>query len=150
MRVLLDEHLPRDLVPVLAGHEVVTVQGLGWAGLKNGDLLRQAAGHIDAFITMDSNLQLQQRLEGLAFGVVVIHVRSNRVAELLPVMDLVLAVLTDLAPGTLRTSVPNSRLLPTAAAEAESKVLKQVAHVVTRARHVRACRGVVARLPRCL
>jgi len=33
---LLGEELPRDLVPGLAGHEVVTVQGLGWPGLTNG------------------------------------------------------------------------------------------------------------------
>jgi hypothetical protein len=30
---------------------------------------------------MDSNLQFQQRLEGLPFGVIVIHARSNRMAE---------------------------------------------------------------------
>ena len=102
MRVLLDENLPRDLVSVLAEHEVVTVQGLGWSGLKNGDLLRRAAGHIDAFITMDSNLQFQQRVEGLPFGVVIIHARSNRMADLLPIIDSMLVAITELIPGTVR------------------------------------------------
>ena len=102
MRVLLDENLPRDLTQVLVGHEVVTVQGLGWAGLKNGELLRRAAGQFDAFITMDSNLQFQQRLEGLTFAIVVIHARSNRVADLVPIADLVLTALADLRPGTVR------------------------------------------------
>jgi len=102
VRVLLDENLPHGVVPAIAGHEVVTVQGLGWAGLKNGDLLQKAQGHIEAFITMDANLEFQQRLTGLPFGVVVIHARSNRVADLLPVMPLVLAALQDLAPGMVR------------------------------------------------
>lgn len=102
MRVLLDENLPRDLALVLAGHEVVTVQALGWPGLKNGELLRRAAGRVDAFVTMDSNLEFQQRLEGFTFGTVVIHARSNRVADLLPLTNLVLAALADLPPGTVR------------------------------------------------
>ena len=102
MRVLLDENLPHDLGSVLAEHEVVTVQGLGWSGLKNGELLRRAAGQMDAFITMDSNLQFQQRLEGLPFGVIVIHARSNRMADLLPIVELVLAALAGRAPGVVR------------------------------------------------
>ena len=102
MRVLLDENLPHDLAQALAEHEVVTVQGLGWSGLKNGELLRRADGHIDAFITMDSNLQFQQRLAGLPFGVIVIHARSNRMADLLPVIRLLLAALVELVPGTVR------------------------------------------------
>ena len=102
VRVLLDENLPHDLTQALAEHEVVTVQGLGWSGLKNGELLSRAAGQIDAFITMDSNLRFQQRLEGLSFCVVVIHAHSNRMADLLPVIHVVLAALTDSVPGSVR------------------------------------------------
>jgi len=36
VRVLLDEHLPHDLIAELTGHDVETVQGLGWSGVKNG------------------------------------------------------------------------------------------------------------------
>jgi len=52
VRVLLDENLPHDLIAALVGHSVSTVQGLGWAGTKNGDLLRRASGVTDAFVTM--------------------------------------------------------------------------------------------------
>lgn len=41
MRVLFDENLPHALAPLLIGHEVLTVHQLGWAALKNGELLRQ-------------------------------------------------------------------------------------------------------------
>ena len=44
MRVLVDEHLPVDPALELAGHDVDTVVGRGWAGIKNGDLLRRMSG----------------------------------------------------------------------------------------------------------
>ena len=59
MRVLLDENLPHDLIAELTGHDVVTVQGVGWSGVKNGDLLRRAAGQTDAFVTMDHKLEFR-------------------------------------------------------------------------------------------
>jgi len=40
--LLLDENLPFDLAQELSGHAAVPVQQLGWAGLKNGELLRRA------------------------------------------------------------------------------------------------------------
>ena len=55
MRVLLDEHLPVDLALGLAGHDVDTVVGRGWAGIKNGDLLRRMSGDYDVLITMDGS-----------------------------------------------------------------------------------------------
>ena len=45
MRILLDESLPRQLGKELAGHEVRTVQQIGWAGLKNGELLNRLLGN---------------------------------------------------------------------------------------------------------
>ena len=54
MRVLLDENIPHDLIPQFAGHEVSTVRGLGWAGIKNGDLLECARATIDVLVTMVS------------------------------------------------------------------------------------------------
>jgi hypothetical protein len=37
-RVLLDESVPHDLLLHLGDFDVVTVQALGWAGMKNGAL----------------------------------------------------------------------------------------------------------------
>ena len=63
MRILLDEQLPRQLVPYLIGHDVRTVQQESWAGLKNGALLMSAedAGFA-VFLTGDQNLQFQQNI----------------------------------------------------------------------------------------
>jgi len=77
VRVLLDENLPHDLILELGGHEVVTVQGLRWAGVKNGELLRRAAGQVDALVTMDRKLEHEHNLGSLSFGIVVIEARSK-------------------------------------------------------------------------
>jgi hypothetical protein len=70
MRVLLDEQLPRHLVREIAGHDVSTVQQRGWAGLKNGELLRVAAdAHFDVLVTADRNLQFQQNLSQSRLGI---------------------------------------------------------------------------------
>jgi uncharacterized protein DUF5615 len=64
MRVLLDECLPRGLKAHLSGHEVVTVPEAGWAGMKNGELLKAAAGAVravDAFVTIDKSIVYQQQ-----------------------------------------------------------------------------------------
>ena len=53
MRVLLNECVPRALRNDLPGHEVKTVAELGWAGVKNGELLRRAAAEFDLLITVD-------------------------------------------------------------------------------------------------
>ncbi|MGQ0445403.1 MAG: DUF5615 family PIN-like protein [Beijerinckiaceae bacterium] len=60
--MLLDECLPRKLRRAFAGagHEVKTVAECGWAGRKNGDLLRLAQEQFDAFITVDRNMAFQQ------------------------------------------------------------------------------------------
>lgn len=70
MRVLLDECVPRPLAKLLVGHEVATVQEAGWAGIKNGDLLRRAEDRFDAFITSDKNLRYQQKLGERKIGII--------------------------------------------------------------------------------
>jgi hypothetical protein len=60
-RVLCDESVPHDIAAAIVGHEVATVQGLGWAGAKNGAPLRAAreAGY-EVLVTVDRNLEYQQ------------------------------------------------------------------------------------------
>ena len=82
MRVLLDECLPRRLKADLIDHEVRTVQKEGWAGLKNGDLLRVAAGRFEVLLTVDRNIAFQQNLSELSIAVVAIVARSNRLNDL--------------------------------------------------------------------
>jgi hypothetical protein len=102
VRVLLDENLPHDLSSALTGHVVSTVQGLGWAGTKNGALLKRAGDLCDVFISMDGNIEHQQDLANLSFGVVVIDAPSNRMADLLPVVVELLQAIDAVRPGEVR------------------------------------------------
>jgi hypothetical protein len=100
MRVLLDECLPRRLRRGLPGHDVRTVQELGWSGTKNGTLLRRAAGEgFEVFVTVDRNLEYQQHVPGLGLAVVALRARSNDIVDLEPLMPSVLLILPTLSPG---------------------------------------------------
>ena len=57
MRLLLDECVPKGLAHDFSDHEVSTVPQMGWAGLKNGTLLSEAASQFDVLITTDQNLE---------------------------------------------------------------------------------------------
>ena len=58
MRVLLDECVDRRLARDIVGHEVRTVPQMGWATIRNSDLLVLAEGQFDAFVIVDRNLAL--------------------------------------------------------------------------------------------
>jgi hypothetical protein len=73
MRILLDQRTPVPLCRYLAEHTVGISADLGWARLRNGDLLAAAeqAGY-DLFLTTDKNLRYQQNLKERKIAIVVI------------------------------------------------------------------------------
>jgi hypothetical protein len=85
----------------ISGHEVKTVAEVGWAGVKNGELLRSAAAEFDVLITVDRKLEYQQSFEGLSLAVIVIHAPSNDITVLRPLMPGVLAVIPQAKPGVV-------------------------------------------------
>ena len=54
MKILLDECLPKKLKKEIINHQVITVPEQGWAGIKNGELLKLASSSFDAFITIET------------------------------------------------------------------------------------------------
>ncbi len=101
MRVLLDECVPRALRRDIPGHEVKTVAEAGWAGVKNGELLRLAATAFDVMITVDRNLEYQQSFDGLSLAVIVVHAPSNDIAVLRPLMPAVVAAIAKARAGAV-------------------------------------------------
>ena len=101
MRVLLDECVPRAPRNYVPGHEVQTVAEVGWAGVKNGELLRLAATVFDVLITVDRNLEYQQSFKGVSLAVIVIHAPSNDIIALRPLMPAVLDLITQAKPGVV-------------------------------------------------
>ncbi len=99
MRILLDESLPRKLAQELPSHNVKTVQKRGWAGLKNGELLRIASAEYQVLITGDQNMSYQQNLANLPIAVIVLVAVNNRIETLRPLVPDLLRVLTAIEPG---------------------------------------------------
>jgi hypothetical protein len=99
---LLDEQLPRQLARHISGHRVRTVQQCGWAGLKNGELLRRAAANgFEIFLTGDQNLTYQQNLLGLPLCVIVLVSRTNKLEDLLQLVPSLLITITDVRLGEM-------------------------------------------------
>ena len=82
MKVLLDECVDWRLSRDIAGHEVKTARDMGWATIKNGELLALAAKEFAVFVTVDRNLSFQQNLPAFDIAVVVLRASSNRLADL--------------------------------------------------------------------
>ena len=101
MRLLLDECVPKRLKRELAGHDARTVQDSGWAGIKNGALLKLANGLFDELLTVDQGIEYQQNLSGLSISVVVMMAPSNDVDDLRPLLPGVGQALARVRPGAI-------------------------------------------------
>ena len=102
MRVLLDEQLPFDLPAEFPGHLVHTVASRGWAGIKNGDLLRRMSVQYDVLVTMDRSIEFRHRVAALSFGIVVVRARSNRMQDLKPLVGSIAAAVDAIRPGLVQ------------------------------------------------
>ena len=60
----------------LTGHHVATAYEMGWAELKNGELLKIAETDFEVFITTDQNLRYQQKLTGRRLAILVLPTTS--------------------------------------------------------------------------
>jgi hypothetical protein len=102
MRILLDECLPRPLKKALVGHDAHTVPEMGWAGKKNGELLKlMVPANFEVFLTADQNLRHQQNLRAANIAVVVLVAPTNKLADLLPLEPSVLTALGNIKPKDL-------------------------------------------------
>jgi hypothetical protein len=72
---------------------------MGWAGLQNGELLRQAEREFDVFLTVDRNLSFQQDVNRFKIAVVVMASRTNQLRDLQLLVGQVLEVCRYLMPG---------------------------------------------------
>jgi predicted nuclease of predicted toxin-antitoxin system len=100
---LLDEHLDWRLARSFNdAHEVRSVRGMGWSGMRNGELLAVAENLFDALITMDQNMQHQQHLLRYDLAVILLTTVSNRLkdtARMVPAIESVLSA--GIEPGNL-------------------------------------------------
>jgi predicted nuclease of predicted toxin-antitoxin system len=78
MRILLDENVPVDVLPVLreAGHEAESVNFIGWKGLENGVLITQAQQNFELLLTRDKDFHEEYltRYVTVRFGIVLLAI----------------------------------------------------------------------------
>lgn len=106
MRVLVDECVDWRLSREIVGHDVKTTRQMGWATIRNGELLGLAAREFDVFVTVDRNLSFQQNIPAFAIAVVVLRARSNRLSDLRPLVPALLASIPMAKRGAV-TYVPD-------------------------------------------
>jgi predicted nuclease of predicted toxin-antitoxin system len=95
MKLLLDESIPRKLIASFPDHfDVTTVQVMGWAGTKNGALLRLAAEReFVALVTADKGIEYQQNQANLPCSVVIMRANRTRLLELAPLVPKVVTLI---------------------------------------------------------
>lgn len=86
MRLYLDESLPEDLRFLIEGHDVRTARFMRWKGWPDGDVLPLAQSEFDAVLTCDQSIPYQQNLSRLDLRIIVLHGRTNRIQDLLPLL----------------------------------------------------------------
>jgi hypothetical protein len=99
MLILFDQGTPVGIRQALTQHSVKTAREQGWSMLLNGELLRAAeeAG-FDVLLTTDTNLPLQQNLEGRKLAVVVLD--KNRWKLIRAALPQIAAAVDSAKPGT--------------------------------------------------
>lgn len=95
IRVLLDEGVPEK--PRVEFSESIlteTVRFRGWAGKRNGDLLRIAERTFDGLVTADKRLRYQQNLSTRSIAVLVLDADGIKFSDLLPLVPTAEAALS--------------------------------------------------------
>lgn len=99
MRILLDECVNPRVRSAFPNHHVKTVLEMGWGGVTNGKLMALAQGSFEVFVTLDRNLEYQQNLIVLTFGIVVVSVPDNKIRSYRPLFPELLRVAEAILPG---------------------------------------------------
>jgi uncharacterized protein DUF5615 len=102
VRVLPDECVNWRLGRDILGHDVKTAQQMGWTTIQNGALLALASQHFDIFVTVDRNLSFQQNLNSFSISVIVLEAKTNRLADLRPLIPKLLAAIQTARPGAAK------------------------------------------------
>jgi len=106
MRILLDECLLRKLKDQFASHDCQTVPEALLSGKKNGELLSIAERQgFEIFVTMDKGIEYEQNLTGRQIAVMVLRAKSNRLADLAPLVDECLRQMRSIRQGHINLIV---------------------------------------------
>ncbi len=109
MKVLFDENMPWPFRYYLPGHEIWSVDYLGWKSIGNGELLALARDRFDVLITADQRLATDQNISERDIGIIVIEAASNTVADFRPLVVEIVNTLLTIERGEVRR-IPSPEL----------------------------------------
>jgi hypothetical protein len=75
---------------------------MDWTTIKNGALLTLASQHFDVFVTVDRNLSFQQNLDSFSIAVIVLQAKTNRLADLRPLVPSLLKAIESARPDAAK------------------------------------------------
>ena len=105
--MLLDEGVPEKLrLEFSDSLAVETVRYRGWAGLKNGALLRAAETDFDVLLTVDKGLRHQQNVSARDLAVIVFDADGTTFDDLLPLVPAVEAAVRAVERGAVVVVTP--------------------------------------------
>jgi predicted nuclease of predicted toxin-antitoxin system len=84
VRILLDECVNPRLRRAFPGHEVLTVAEAKWRALPDAELIVRAHGKCDVLVTADKGFEYEHNLKMISFGIVIVHVKRNRIEYYAP------------------------------------------------------------------
>lgn len=102
MRILIDECVNPRLRQAFAGHQVQTVAEADWRALPDSSLVAHAQGKCDVLVTIDRGFEHQHNLKTLTFGIVIVHVRRNRMEYYCPLFQAIFEACEQVMPGEVR------------------------------------------------
>ncbi|MEM1327200.1 MAG: DUF5615 family PIN-like protein [Bacteroidota bacterium] len=89
MKILLDECVTRKAKRLFTDVEIYTVAEMGFSGLKNGQLLKEAQkNEFDILLTIDKNIDSQQTISKYNLSLVIFDVKKSgieHIKELVPI-----------------------------------------------------------------
>ena len=100
MNILLDESVPWPLSTLLPTHHCVSVQQRGWAGIKNGELLKRAVVEFNLLITSDQGIRYQQNLA--EFRIAILQLSTNDIRRIRAVADVIRVAITEIGSNEFR------------------------------------------------
>lgn len=111
-RVLLDVNVNHRFAALITGHDVVHAFHLGWAELRNGELIASAEDQsFDVLITADKQMQYQQDLSGRTLSILVLASTFVRWEDIYPLAPQVQSILDgELKRGSFITIAPEENV----------------------------------------
>ena len=102
MTVIIDECLPKRMTQLFHNEKVWTVPQIGLAGYSDSELLDELEKrNIDIFVTIDGNIEYQQKFASRSFGCMVIRSVSNRFEDLRRYEEILNQQLKKIKPGQI-------------------------------------------------